>query len=321
MPAVAGNAYTLAVGKQSAKGTPAASATFKHKVTAGSMNPRRDVFELAETDGSRQQGKSIVVGARVEGNPSFYVRPSDIGLWSYALLGANVDSGSTNFTHIATMANSGPYLTLWENFGAGVAITKYSDCRVTGAHFGGQAGQPLTAGFDLAGLTALFGTTDDAAAVITEDPLVYPQVTVTKGGSAPGTVEAWSLDIVNSGQLIQADKQLGPYDYVWGKLAVTGTMTILFENDADFRKFYTGTGAGTVFTSTLFTESLTILAQVNANLSVQFDIANVAYTEYPLQPNVDGSPIRVAMAFRAMPDNVTPGNYIKITTKNQTATY
>lgn len=323
MPApVSGDAYTLAFGKQSAKGTPAANATYKMKVTGGDISPKRTVFQLAETDSSRQAGKNIVTAASIDGSPSWYARPTDFGLWAYAALGANADSGvNPNYTHIATMANSGPYFTIWKNVGAGNVVDKYTDCRCTELHMAGQAGQPITVQTAWQGLSATFGATDDPATVVTEDPLSYPQVTVTKGGSAPGTVEAFSIDIVNNPLVLQADKQINPYDIVWGELMVSGSFTLLFQSDADYRSFHTGSSGGTALGTTLFAESLTILIQVNANLSVQFDVASIAYTEYPLTPDPSGAPIRVAMGWRAQPDPATVGNYCKFTTKNAVATY
>lgn len=321
MPAISGNEFTLAVGKQTAKGTPQITPLYKQKITGGDVSPTRDELELAETDASRQGGDTVIVGAHVEGSPTFYLRPDDFGLWAYAALGANADTGTgPNYTHTATPANSGPYLTIYKNVGAGILVDQYSDVRCTGLHAAGQAGGALTYTPDLYGLTTAFGATDPVLAVVTQAPLVYPQVTVTKGGSAPGTIESFSIDIVNGGQALQGDKQIQPYEYVWGQLGVSGTFTMLFESDADYRAFHTGSTSGTAWATTLFAESLTILAQANANLSVQFTLTSVAYTSYPVAGDPGGAPIRVAIGFRSRP-SATIGNYITIVTKNTVATY
>lgn len=321
MAAISGNYWTLAIGKQTAKGSPQETPTYKLKATGGDIAPVRGVFTLAETDSSRQQGADVIVSAHVAGAPEFYLRPNDFGLWAYALLGANADSGSSpNYTHIATPADTGPYLTLFKAIGGTVLVDRYDDCRVTSMRVRGQAGQPLTCAIDIMGLNARLGSTDPVLAVVTQAPLVYPQVTVTIGGSAPGTVESFDVNIANNGVLIQADKKIQAYDYVWGELQVSGTFTLLFENDTDYRTFHTGSASGTALSTDLMTKSLNILAQVTSVLSVAFDMDSVSYTEYPVPPDPGGAPIRVAVGFRSQP-SATIANYIEITTKNTVASY
>jgi hypothetical protein len=321
MAAISGNVWTLAVGKQTAKGTPQATPTYKLKATGGDIAPSRGTIQLAETDASRQQGQTVVVEAHVEGSPEHYVRPSDFGLLAYGLLGANADSGTgPNYTHTATPANSGPYFTLFKAIGGSVLVDQYIDCRVTGLTLRGGAGQALTCSVTWYGLNATFGATDPVLAVVTEAPFVYPEVTVTKGGSAPGTVESFELTIANNGVALHGDKQINPYEYVWGELAVSGSITYLFQTDADYRSFHTGTSSGTAFSTTLFTESLSIKAAKSVNLSVEAVLAGVAYTAYPVPGSPGGDPIRVAATFNSQPQTAI-ADYISLITKNTVATY
>src|SRR3954449_11830594 len=99
MAGVAGNAATLAVGKQTAKGTPQTTPAFKLKFTGGDIAPARQIIQLAETDASRQARASVVVGSRGPRAPNHYLRPADFGMLAYAVMGANADSGTTpNYT-------------------------------------------------------------------------------------------------------------------------------------------------------------------------------------------------------------------------------
>lgn len=321
MAGIGGNQWTLALAKQSAKGTINATPTYKLKATGGNIMPISDRIQLAETDASRQQGDTVVVGARVEGTPEHYLRPDDFGLIAYATLGANGDAGSSpNFTHTATPASSGPYFTLYKNVGAGALVDRYQDCRITTLTVNGAAGGVLTYAPTWYGLNTLFGTSDPTLTPVSQSPLVYPQVTVTRGGSSPGTVENFSLTINNNGEGLQGDGSIYPYDYVWGKLEVTGDMTLLFENDQDYRLFFAGATTGTGFSTTVASQSLTILAQVTSNLSVQFTMSGVAITSYDLAPDPGGSPYRAAVAFASLPQAAI-ANYLTITTKNTVATY
>lgn len=320
MPAVSGNVVTLAVGKQTAKGTPQATPTYKLKLTGGDIDPKRQIIQLAETDATRQQGKSVVVGASIDGSPEFYVRPDDFGLLGYAAMGAIATTGTTDKTHTITPANSGIYLTIYKAIGSTILVDQYSDVRVTALRLRGSAGGVLTCSVELMGLNAVFGATDPVLAVVTQDPLVYPQVTVTKGGAAPGTIESFELNIVNNGVLLQGDKQLTPYEYVWGELEVFGTMTMLFESDSDYRKFHTGTAGGTAFSQDIFTETLSIKAAKSATLSIEAVMAGIAYTEYPVPPDPSGAPIRVAAGFRSQPQAAI-ADYLKLIVMNQVVSY
>src|SRR3954471_12763242 len=320
MAGVAGNAATLAIGKQSAKGTPQTTPAYKLKFTGGDIAPARQIIQLAETDASRQAGASLVVGSSVTGTTNHYVRPTDFGLLAYAVMGANADAGSVNFTHTATSSAAAPYFTLYKAINSTTLVDQYVDCRATSLNVSGQAGGALTCAVGWMGLTAVLGATDPVLAAVTETPLSYPQITVNKGGSDPGTVDSFSIDINQGATALVGDSGMSNYDIQFGMFAVSGTMSLLFQSDADYRNFHTGSSGGTTLGSTIFAESLTITATVNANLSVAFVMTQVEYTAYPVGIDVSGAPIRVAVGFRARPQ-ATIANTLSIVTKNQQATY
>lgn len=320
MASIPGNAVTVAVGKQSAKATPQTTPAYKLKLTGGEIAPQRDLLTLAETDASRQAGAQVVVGSHVEGTTEHYLRPTEFASIAYWAMGANADSGTTpNYTHTATAASSGPYITMYKAFNSTSLVDQYSDLRIGTLTVRGGAGQALTYSVGWTGLVAVLGATDPVLAATTETPLVYPNVTCTKGGATPGTVDSFEITIAQNASYIQGDSGLAAVDSVWGQFAVTGSLSLLFQSDADYRAFHTGTTSGTALTTTVYNEALTILAAVNANLSVAFVMSTVEYTAYPVPINVDGSPIRVAATFRAKPQAVI-ANTLSIVTKNQTAT-
>jgi hypothetical protein len=317
---VPGNAVTLAVGKQSAKGTPQTTPTYKLKLVGGDIVPQREILTLAETDASRQDGASVVVGSRVEGSTEHYLRPDDFGLIAYLAMGANATSGSTNYTHTATSAAAAPYATLYKAINTTTLVDRYADCRISQLVVRGAAGGALTYAATWGGLSALLGQTDPVLAAVTQTPLVYPNVTCTIGGAAPGTVQSFEITITNNAAFIGGDVGLAQVDYVFGKFSVSGTLSLLFETDAKYRAFHTGTTGGTTPGATIFAEALNILAQVNANLSVAFDMANVEYTELNVPINVDGAPIVMAATFRTKPATAIADN-LEIVTKNTISTY
>ena len=320
MAGVAGNLWTLGVGKQTVKGTANAVSTYKMKATGGGINPSRGTVVLSETDASRQQGASVVVESHVEGSPSHYLRPSSFGLISQAALGTLATSGAgADKTHTATPSNSPTYYTLIKAIST-TLVDQYKDCVCTGLSISGSAGGVITHTPSWYGLSATFGSADAAVAVETEAPLVYPQVTVTRGGAATGTVESFTVDIANNGGAQQGDGSISPYDYAWGKLDVSGTMTLLFENDQDYRRFFTGTTVGTQFTTTLTAQTLTIACVESAIRGMDIVMAGMVVNSYGLDPDPGGAPYKAAIGFYSQPQTAI-ADYIKLVTRNQVAAY
>ena len=320
MPGIPGNAYTLSVGKQTAKGTANTTGLYKKKVTGGGMDAGREFVQLEETDASRQQGASIAVGASVTGSPSYYLRPDEFGFAAYAALGATAMSGAgADKTHTATPASSTPYFTLIEAYNTSTLINQFKDSVCTGLHISGSAGGVIEYTEDWTSLSYLGGGADTALAVPTQQPIVYPEVTVTRGGAAPLTVEDFSIDIENGGDVLQGDGAMLPYDYVWGKLEVSGSMTMLFENDQDYRRFLTGSTSGTAFTTTIASQTLSINCVRSAILGVEFVFAGVVLSGYDISPDPGGDPIRASIEWYSNPQAAI-ADYISIKTKNQVAT-
>jgi len=319
----AGNYYTIAVGKQTAKGTPQTTPTYKLRVTGGGIGgPTRNETVLTETDSSRQARPSVVVGERVgPATTSHYIRSDEFPLLAYGVMGANADSGANPYTHTATSAATLPYFTLFEAFDSTAAVTRFADCRLNQMRVRGQAGEPLTCELEWWGLASLFGSTDPVLAASSAVPHTWPLVTVTKGGATTACVSEFDIEINNNLEWIECDNGLEPVDIQPGRWEVSGSMLVLFETDADYRSFHTGSPSGTTVSSTLFTEALTITSSRSAsNDEISFTMTAVEYTAFPLQPDAGGDPIRVAMAWRAQPQT-TIANTLSIVTKNITAAY
>ena len=323
MTGVAGNYYVLYIGRQTAKGVPQTTPQYALKLTGGSLDAQKTEIELQETDGTRQGGKTVATAIQVAGSPDMYVRPDDFGLMAYGVLGANADSGTApNYIHTATMVANGatPYFTIYKAIGGSVLVDRYVDCRITAMKLKGQAGQAITATWDIAGLVPSFGQSAPVKAVVTQAPLVYPNLRVHLGGSAPGTIENFEVDLANNPDVIQADNSMSPFDVALGRLACSGTYTMLFTDDAEYRNFFTGSPTGTVPATTIYTERLEFEFSVSEFLGINAAFNSVAMTAYPVNPDVSGKPIRVAVGWRAEPDP-TLSNYCQIVTSNAVAAY
>lgn len=318
MTGVAGNVYTIAVAKQTAKGTPAVNSTgYKLKLTAGDLEPQRQFLTLQETDATRQQGSTVVVGAQVQGTPEWYIRPEEFGLFAYAALGANVDSGGN--THTATIAQRPPYLTAWKNIGAGVLVDQYNDVTVGSLELSGGAGQALACKADMMGLGVVLGATDNTQPVVSGHVFTYPECSVTLGGVDGGKVENWTLTYNSNADFIQGDNSLTPYDVVLGRAEVNGSYQTILENDQDYRRFHSGASNGTSLTTTLTTQALDIGMAAGTD-SIHAIMAGITLTAYPVPPDTSGKPIRVAATFNSLPQAAI-SDYLKFVTVNSVATY
>jgi hypothetical protein len=319
---VTGQYATLGIGRQTTLGTPAANANFKMKTVTGDLDMPTDAIELAETDSSRQAGATVITGKRVEGSPEFYCRPDDLGLLAYAVLGANADAGtSPNFTHTATIGSSLPFLTFWKAIASTVLVDQFSDCVISQLVIRGNTAAVLTVAATVMGKTAVFGATDVVLATETQSPIVYPQVQVSKAGIAPADVESFDLTIAAGVTHVWTDRGIMPAYVVPGRCVISGTLTALFQSDADHRLFHTGSPTGTIPVATVNDVALSITATVDANTGFTLSIAKAALRDVPVPPDASGAPIRSTIPFFSEPDPVTPANYLSIVTKNRIAAY
>ena len=319
MPGQPGNYFTLSAGKQSVKGTPAASYSVKARATGGFVRPERNIIELEETDSSRQARPTVVVGSRSGGAISHYLRSDEYALWALGAMGASTPAGAGPYTHTATMTTSGPYFSLIEAYVSNVLVNRYSDCRIIKHTVRGAVGGIFTVENTWAGITSLFGTTDPVTAPSTVTPLTWPKVTVTKGGTTADVISEVELDIDNGGEYIEGDVGLEPVDYVWGRWLVTGQITVLFEDDDHFREFHGGSAAATAPGETIFAEDLMVTISRGAGDEVVWDMTEVEYQNYEIAPDPSGTPIRVPMAFRAKAQPAA-ADTLTIVTKNSIAT-
>jgi hypothetical protein len=306
---VSGNTRTIYAGKQSAKGTAQNTPTVKLPLTEDSFDPNRTLIQLPETDSSAQTAGFSVVGAQPGGTLSKWLRSSEDNLFMEAVQGA----GSAN---VWTPGQNAPWLTIFDVI-PGVLCTKYIDCRVISATWAGAAGQGITSQYVVEGLTAEVGATEPVtpASASTDRVLVYPDVTVTRGGTHLGDVDAFSLTVNRGGEYFFGDNGLSPVDRPMGLYGVEGSLTIAFQDDDEYRAFNTGATAGTSLTTTIYNQALTILADnAVASESVSWAMTQIQYSAFPVPLDTGGAPIRVAAAFRTN-KQATIANNLTITTE------
>lgn len=326
MAGLRGNTAWLMAGKQSAKGVAhttsiTAPKTYKNPFSGGSIAPTRETDRLAETDSNRDVGVSFVKTTGVEGTPEFYVRDDSVAAWLYWGLGAVASSGTTNYTHTITPANSIPYITVWRNI-ADTLWEQFTDCQVSTLTFSSEAGMPLTVSAAIQGRTATRLTSDPSVtpAIPLQSGAVpnFNNVTVTLGGGATSLVRSFECTIENNVTAQQTDDSI-PYDVVAGTREVSCSFDLIFETLDEYNKFHYGGAAGTAISPTIFTTSAEFDFSLGVNNGVKFTLPNIAYEEFPVEPDPGGDPIVVSC--RAGAQRVVGTPVITAVVLNQTASY
>ena len=315
----AGNFFTAAIGRQSAKGTPQTTPKFKLRVTGGVVVPDVQILDLPETDSSIQRSRAVKVGSLVGGALEGFVRADEFAFLAYLHMGAVSTTGAGPYTHTITAAAQLPYATIYNAFDSTALVERLADCRITELSVAGGAGQALSYGAAVLGLVGLEGQTDPVLSPSTFEPLVYPNVTVTFDGATTDIVEAFTLRSTRTAQVIMGDTGMTASDSVTGRWGVEGTLRVLFETDAIWRDWLTGSTSGTTHSQTLNTVALNIVASRDAsNDAVSFDANAVEIRKVALVPDPSGNPLFYDIEWSAYPD-ATIANTLEIVAKNTTA--
>lgn len=325
MAGIRGNTAWVMAQKQTAKGTlatVAAASAYKMPLSGGNIGPVRDTDNLAETDSSRDRGINYTVSGGVEGSPEFYARDASLGFWLWAALGADAVTGTMpNYVHALTPANLLPYISVWKDLGD-LVFESYRDCKVGTLTIGAEAGQPLTATAAIQGLQPSRLATDPSVtpAVPLQSGYVYNfnNATVTLAGGVTALVRSFELTIENNLQRQQTDDFL-PYDVYEGTREVSVTFDLIFEDMTEYNKFHYGAAAGTTISPNIYTTSAIFDFANGANNGLTFNLPNIAYTEFPIEPSASGDPVVASVAAAAQRVVGTP--VLTSTVKNQVATY
>lgn len=300
MAGLRGKTAWIMAAKQTAKGTAATVATtttHKNPLTGGGIAPVREFDQITETDSNRDRGVSFVTSSGVEGSPEFAVRDASMGFWLFAVLGADAVTGTTNFSHTITPANTLPYITVWRNI-SNTLYEQYRDCKVSSLTISADAGQPLLATAAIQGLQASRLAADPSAspaiALASQYVYNYNDATVTLSGGVTALVSSFELTIENNVTRQQTDDVV-PYDVVEGERQVSLSFDLIFEDLTEYNKFHYGGAAGTTISSQIYTTSADFQFDNGANNQVKFTLPSIAYEEFPVDAVPDGGPINVSV--------------------------
>jgi hypothetical protein len=335
---VASNVADLALALQATKGTPAAAAQFRMLLTGGNVGPKRDTADLEETSGSRLKSQAITKGVTVAGSPVFYVRPGFIGALLYAALGAKATTGSVApYSHVFTVADELPWLTLWRMLGDDL-IERFSDSKLKSLTIESKSGEALKATAEVLGCTVGGNATSQSAIdVEIVDTFMHSdgRGALKFEGSAVSSISDIKVKIATGAVAMPGDS-LGPDTIAEGMLEITIDTTQTLADFALWNRLHYGDDSpaanaiptsdvlelaedGLEFTWTKRADDGTTATperslKLSAKRLIVSDISGV-------EPDAGGAPLKMGVSYKVYEPTDPDDEAFTATLKNATAAY
>lgn len=300
-----GNQKLYGFAVQADKDTPAAAPTFATRLTEHSRTPARTVASLEETDASTQQGASHVTAITPAFSLSGYARPS---LWKFMIAAILGDEDVVGDVSTATPDLDQPYYTVWE-VDPDVHTIRYDGCREVSLSLTGQSEGDTTLRLNTISwlpLGILHGEAepDLVALLVDEAPFIFAECLVKYAGASLGRTGAFTLNINRNSGRPFGDGSFRALDVVPGKFQVDGSVTRFVSDDEILRAIDTGTVAGTVPTTTIYSEAFELeLDRPAETLNITVSIPEVAYETIEDPVSTDGAPKTETLGFRSQPQS------------------
>jgi hypothetical protein len=312
---VAGNDAELAAAKQSAKGTPATTATARIYLADGTVMAVPTQADLEQTSAGRVRSRSYRGGIRVEGSPTFYAVPDALGLFLFGAFGAQAISGAADpYTHTFTLANTQVYMTFWRRL-ATLLYESFADCKIGRLRLESQAGQPMRCIIDVLGLdprsrdSAAYTTAMGAVIIEDTDPFYHYDGAgaLLVEGVAATEIATINLEIQNNLVWQQGDNVTG-FAVEEGMRAITLEVGHVVVNAALYNRYHYGTAAPA--TGTAATKGVVELAasgvdflwtrQASPERSLRVTMTRLQIENLGgFVPNVSGEPLMQTVNYRA----------------------
>jgi len=335
---LAGNIADMGIALQATKGTPAATAQHRMRVTGPMPMPVRDVEDIVETTGQRMREGSFVARIRFEGSVGMVARPTFLGLLLYGAMGTKSVTGSADpWTHTFKLAAALPWLTVWTQLSNGQYV-RATDCKVTGLRIESSAGGVMMVTATIMGRSfvnlASATWTTQMAAVTPENANPYLHAdgagALKVEGTAVTRIERAAIEIDNTGAMQYGDN-ITPENVTEALQTITAEVV---ENIVDFalwnRMVY-----GSATPADLATPARDPLELAGSPAGIDFKWLRPGsparsleillpriqlVTLAGVEPNTDGNPIKQTATYRAYKPAVAADGMTAIL-QNGNATY
>ena len=290
----------VALSKQTALASPAASGTYQTGVNGGAVG----TVEIDESDIGTTWASAISEGfdrgaMTPGGNFELPAMRKSLGLLLLGALGSDTVTGSGPYTHTYRPTSVIPYLTLFAR--RDTEFYKISDARVKDLEFSWEGTKALMAKVSLVGCAYSF-LASAYAAVNDERPKDGVQKgcggTFTVDGAA-AIIKSGSVKIETGAEAVHGSSSPLPADVSTAMTTITGSLTIVPNDQTLFRKVVTGTTSGTAVQCRPVTGAL-VCSWTDGTNTLAFNGLNVVFmTSFP-DAKAAGGPVEVSLEFTAV---------------------
>lgn len=327
MTVVQTGSVRLGVAKQAAAGTLETNPTYLFGVESGGINVAIDQAPDELTSGSRAAATVYRSGVTNTVDMTGRAHIASTGLMLYGALGSKSVTGSGTYTHIFTLAESLPILSIFEEFGSGGSVVGLRDAKVNELTFSWEANSPLKMTSKLTGTVVSFpssitATTDETALTTYFTPVSGTFKLDLDGDTlAAASVKGGSISVKNN---LTADFYSGSISagsVSEGKHSVELSLTTVPADLTQWKTVVTGTTTGSGVAATPVYGSFEVTF-TSGTASLKLEGSNVAFMCDLPQASAGGGAAEVDLAGVVLLDTYTDKtSCIKATLINSTATY
>jgi hypothetical protein len=249
----------VGLAKQTAKGAPAASPVFGFGVLSGNVFDleMQQEYEAQTMPGAGGSDRMAAGLNRLSVLPvaKFKCRafPRSIGAMLFGTLGGNADSGPVSgvYGHVGTPALDVPWWTMWAKYGTGENVL-LQDVKFDELTIGWSERAPAEVDVSLIGLVPSLGaaawwppTNDETGQAFFGPNAGVFQMNAKTGALVVAKAKGGSVHIANNLDAVPLSKSVLPDDLFPGNQVINGSLLLVPDDLAEWRKVATGTGTGT----------------------------------------------------------------------------
>ena len=287
----------VGVAKQSGKGSVAASPTYAHGVTGGSVMTVEIAQELEErTSGVRLSPAVNRTGVMPGIDFTGRAHPRSVGLWLYGALGSISTAGS--YTHTITVGDDLPYLTTFGKLGSNIYSVR--DLKVDALGFSFENANPVE--MSVSGMGTVVGypgafnvVTDDSLASYFTAAIGTFKLDTDSSTPVTASITSGEINIANALETIMLSGSISPDDVFPGRHETEVSFDVVVANLDDWRILTTGTNSGSSASAAPIYGSFEIAFTSGTDI-LKLEAAKCAFTtEFP-EANPGGGPVTLTLA-------------------------